>query len=1826
MAEHEAAQLKQALDALTKMRVRLEAAERAKAEPIAIVGIGCRFPGGVHDADSFWSLVMERRDAVTEVPADRWDAASLYDPDPLAAGKTSSRWGAFLEGIDRFDAAFFGISPREAARMDPQQRLLLEVAWNALEDAGLSPTGLGGQSAGVFVGVHSHSVDYWGLQAHDRAGLDPYAGTGTSHSVLAGRLSYFLDLHGPSLAVDTACSSSLVAVHLACQALRAGECGLALAAGVNVILTPEFTVAASRMQMLAADGRCKTFDARADGFVRGEGGGVVVLKRLADAQAAGDSIRAVIRGSGVNQDGRTNGLTAPSGPAQSALIRSVLTAAGVRGREIGYVEAHGTGTPLGDPIEVEALAAALGGRGTDERCYLGSVKANLGHLEGAAGIAGLIKATLAVQRGMIPPQAQFERLNPHISLDGTGLAISTEPRAWTAGSFPRRAGVSSFGWSGTNAHVVVEQAPVAPAIAPGQPQPALLVMSARSREALHEVVRRYRDFLPAAPASLNDVAYTAALRRAHHPHRAAVVARTNGEAADGLRILLEGGLVPSPAGEPGTSRVVFVFPGQGSQWLGMGRGLLQSSPAFRRAVEACDEVLRERVAWSLLDQLTADEGTSRLGEIDVVQPVLWAIQVALAVHWRSWGIEPAAVVGHSMGEIAAAHVAGALTLSDAASVICRRSRLMKTLSGRGGMALVELSRGQAERALNGHEAHLSVAVLNGPRSTVISGDPAALGAVLARLRAEGVFCREVSVNVASHSPQVDALLPGLREELQHLAPRAGTIPIVSTVTGRPITGSALDGDYWARNLREPVLFGATVEALVQSGHTAFLEISPHPVLAPAVEDTLASLATTGTVVGSLRRHEDEPAAMLESLGALWAAGCSVAWDRLFPTRAAAVALPAYPWQRERYWIERAEATSERPPRRPSASDDHPLLGRRLDLAEAPDRSVWETELDGDALGEPLEHRVDGVRMLAAAAVIAMMASAVREVSGGSRSMIDVELRQPVALPEPGTRRRVQTVVAGSGDAARVAVYSRGDDTGWTLHAEARVAEAGPGDTKQAGPEGAVTVPRGATEPGEKAYEALGRLEMEIADRLRVVRSVRQDARALTATIEMDEGSPTTDAATRLALALDAAFQLPTLGSVLGGSRTVSMPMRLDECRIYDDAPRAVAVQASRSETAPEGGVWNLRLLDETGAPVANLVGLRMKDMTAATAPGELYETQWLGTAPVAQSLSSARGRWIVLGDSAGVAGALSKQLEALDGRVITITAEAGWEPALRKQLCESDCRGVIVLCGLDAMTGAAGLESFRLCQTALGVVHALLETRQAVPARLWLVTRGAQAVAPDGASRPLAQSLWGLGRVIAEEHPEVWGGLVDLDPTATPETDGQDLMAALADSSEPDVAFRSGRRHAPRLRRVATARVASPTLRPDASYVITGGLGALGLRVGRWTAERGARHLVLLSRTPLPPRETWATLTGLAAERAAAVAEIEALGARVHHGAVDVADLDVLRGFLDRHRAAGLPAIRGVIHTAAVIDDRQLHAIDADSLDRVWRPKAQGAWHLHQLLEHEPLDFFVLFSSLGSVLGQTGQGSYASANAFLDGLAHHRAAKGLPAVSVNWAGWADLGFAGTPGGRQVLEDLRAQGIAPLDPGRALELLAQALSSARPQVVAVAFSRTKASEGRIRASRLLADLRADEPASVRGRDAALAVELASLPAEDRSVRLQRLLCESLGRVLKIAPDRVDRRKPLGSIGVDSLIALEFRRRLEAALGLALPATMVWNYPTVIELAEYLSSRLSAGGPASPASISPPAAIAVSSSVERVDQLSDEEAARALLAARRPSHDG
>ncbi|HWU89452.1 MAG TPA: beta-ketoacyl synthase N-terminal-like domain-containing protein, partial [Kofleriaceae bacterium] len=843
-------------------------------EPIAIVGIGCRFPGAT-GPEAFWRLLRDGVDAITEVPADRWDIDAYFDADLRTPGKMTTRWGGFLERIDGFDAAFFGISPREALEMDPQQRLMLQVAWEALEDAGQPPSDLRGSRTGVFFGALWN--DYAALrQRGDARYITTHTATGAHYSIIANRLSYVLGLQGPSLTVDTACSASLVAVHLACQSLRAGESALALAGGVTLIAAPESTIAMSKLGAMAPDGRSRAFDAAASGYVRGEGAGVIVLKRLSSAIAAGDRIYAVIRGSAVNNDGYSNGLTAPNPEAQERMLRDAYRRTGFAPSEVQYVEAHGTGTPLGDPIEARALGAVLGaGRAPDRPLRIGSVKTNIGHLEAAAGIAGLIKILLAMQHGELPASLHFHEPNPHIPFDELRLQVQRERGAWRPEGAPRRAGVSSFGFGGTNCHVVLEDLP--------REEAHVLALGASSAAALDALARRTLAQLGGDGAPLEDIARAAAAHHSRGEHRLAVIAPSTADARRALAAHLDGQAHPAVIQRSGTAapEVVLVCSGHGSQWWGMGRETLQREPVFRAKLEECDAAIRPLAGWSVLEQLTYAGARGRLDEVDLVQPLLFAVQVAQAALWRSWGIEPRAVVGHSIGEVSAAHIAGILELPDAARVICARSRLIRAhAAGRGRLAVVELSAEQLPEVAGEVLERVSIAAFNGPTTTVVGGEPDAIRELMARLETRGVFCQLVAIDYASHTRHLDFLRAPLVAELAGLRARPAQLPMISTVTASFQAGERFDAAYWAANEQQPVRFWHAVAELARRGHDTFVELGGHPTLARPIRAALAHAGVDGLTIPSFRRDE-EARTLREGLGALHARGARIRWSALY---------------------------------------------------------------------------------------------------------------------------------------------------------------------------------------------------------------------------------------------------------------------------------------------------------------------------------------------------------------------------------------------------------------------------------------------------------------------------------------------------------------------------------------------------------------------------------------------------------------------------------------------------------------------------------------------------------------------------------------------------------------------------------------------------------------------------------------------------------------------------------------------------------------------------------------------------------------------------------
>ncbi|AGP36043.1 type I polyketide synthase [Sorangium cellulosum] len=1841
--------LRDSLLKIRELKSRLRHLELTRSEPIAIVGLGCRFPGGGTGPGALWQALRGGVDAIRAIPPTRWSA------EAIPAEKHGARWAGLLDAVDGFDARFFGIAPREAASLDPQQRLLLEVAWEALEDAGLPADRLTGSRSGVFMGLAT--LDYQqrvtSLSPED---IDAYCGTGNLASTAAGRLSYVLGLQGPCISVDTACSSSLVAVHLACQSLRGGESELALAGGVSLILSPATMCMVSETQALSPDGRCKTFDAAANGYVRAEGCGVVVLKRLSDAQRDGDRVWAVIRGSAINQDGRSTGLTAPNVLAQQALLRQALESAGVSPAEVGYVEAHGTGTSLGDPIELEALKEVLGQpRADGSICAIGSVKTNLGHLEAAAGVAGLIKVVLSLHHRVIPRHLHFRTLNPRVSLQGTPFVIPAEELDW-AGTSPRFAGVSSFGASGTNAHVVLEEAPpCAPATSSGDGAAAIVPLSARTPEALSALAQAYlgflRDAAPGGAASLGDVAYTAGVRRSHHERRMALVASSRQQLIELLESVARGeappGVARGDAGGERPARVVFVFPGQGSQWLGMGRRLLGEAPVFRAALEACDRAIREEAGFSALEELAAAEERSRLDRIDVVQPVLFAIQVALAALWRGWGVEPSAVVGHSMGEVAAAHVAGALTLEDAARVVCRRSRLLRRVSGRGAMALVELPLEEAARALRGRERQVSIAVSNSPRSTVLSGEPGSLEEILVELERARVFCRRVKVDVASHSPQMDPLLAELRDMLGGLSPRDAQVPLHSTVTGSPAGGAELGAGYWARNLREPVLFSPVIERLSEGAGALFLELSPHPILVPAIEEALRERGRRGAALASLRREQDERRCLLETFGALYVHGAPVDWGRLHPHGGRCVSLPAYPWQRERHWLpddlergasgRRAQARSS-----PGGAAGHPLLGAPLSSSAHPGTWFWQRALSLEALPYLSEHRILGDAVVSGTAYVEMALAAAAEVHGGAAlSLEHVAFERVLVLPEEGART-VQVVLAEEEPGRSSIQISSLEGEAWIRHATGTVRAvlkgAGPprsgGSPREimarcAGLEGvAIEAPRSRGMTGGEHYERLEARGLSLGASFRGVEQLWIGATEVLGRVRApDEVSAQMGLYGLHPALLDACLQvlsglLPAPGAALDAGETYVLAS-VERVLVHRRPGRDVWVHGRMRPAhgaGPERVVGDLHVIDDEGQVLVEVLGLRAERLApgarAARSDGAgelLYRLEWRRKDLEGEGGGGGkpRGAWLVLSDRGGTGAALSAQLERRGESAVRVLAAERYERVepRRYRLDPSDasgyaalladafseeqpCRGVVHLFGLDATAPEATSAETLLEDQRLGSLSALLLSKALVgrgfrdAPRLYLVTRGAQSAGPEAQSVRVSQApLWGAGRAVGAEHPELGCTRVDLEEGA-PEHGVEALVDELvARDREPEVALRASGRYVARLvRGPARAGVegGGVRLRPDGSYLITGGLGGLGLSVGRWMVERGARHVVLVGRS------------GPTEQARAAMREMEGQGAQVLAVQADVSRRASVAGLLSE-LGQRLPALRGVVHAAGVAVDSTVEEETEERLLRALAPKVQGAWNLHSLLsarageESPPLDFFVLYSSAMSVLGPPGSVNYAAADAFLDALAHHRRAQGLAATSIGWGLFSDVGAAARAG---VAERLASRGMPGLTEAQALRALDRLLAQDCAQILAMQWSLRQWLETYPSAARspLWAELQDEE--RERGRPSAAdaagfrqALERESPPA--RLPLLEKHVAQQLGRVLRLDAARIERRAPFSGLGMDSLMSLELRNRLESSLGIKLSATLLFTYPDIASLAEHLLGRMALrGGPPEP----------------------------------------
>jgi acyl transferase domain-containing protein/acyl carrier protein len=2159
-------------------------------EPIAIIGIGCRFPQAV-GPDAFWKILSEGVDATTDFPSWRFDMDAFYDPRLGTPGRIVQRRGGYVDKVDQFDPYFFGISPREVERMDPQQRLLLLTAWEALEDAGQVPGELAGRLVSTFIGACSN--DYEAIQIYRAEGktIDIYAASGSARSILAGRVSYALGLQGPSLSIDAACSSSLVAVHLGCHSIWSGGCSMALAGGANLVLIPEVSMGFSSARMLAPDGRCKFGDAGGDGFVRSDGVGVVVLKSLSAAQADGDPIYAVILGTAVNNDGNSGGLLmTPSQVGQEQVLREAYRNAGISPAAVQYIEAHGTGTSVGDPIELGALGAVLSEyRTTDEPCHVGSVKTNFGHTEGAAGIAGLIKVALSLKHKAIPPSLHFNVPNPSIPWSELPVVVQKELQPWPVQDGPATAGVSAFGICGTNAHAILQELPAEQFSAEYEEEthkPELLTLSAHTARALEEMAQKYISLLnstaDSGPGYLRDLCYTASVRRTHHDHRLALVAHSPEQIVNDLESYLRGEVSAGTASgirEPASNRkLVFVFPGQGSQWFGMARQLLRSEQVFREAIARCDSIFREHVEWSLLEQLNADEEHSRLTEIDVIQPTLFAIEYALAQQWRSWGITPDAVVGQSMGEIAACVVAGAISLEDGAKIICRRSRLLKRVSGQGVMAVVDLSLEQAQQALDGYGHQVSIAVSNSPTSTVLSGDPASMEKILDRLERRNIFCRLVKVDIASHSPQMEPLRGELLQLLEGVESRPHSTPIYSTVNGREDAATEFGPEYWVRNLREPVLFAGAIQQLLQGGHNIFIEMSPHPILLGAIQQTLRHLGQEGAVLPSFRRDENECEVMLSSLGALYSLGHPIDWKKIHEKRRRVVKLPSYPWQLERYWREDYDpnVNARRKGRFSHRKNgfSHSLLDAGFKSAVHAGTHHWEIDINLEALPYLTDHRVQGVAVLPAASYLEMALAASEQIFGpGPHILEKVNFKKALFVPEEGSQL-VQLIVSHQIPGKAGFQFFTHDPNAiaeertWTLHVAGTIRANHDESIKphiEKLPLDDIRARLLLNSTSDEHYASMLGRGLEYGPTFQGVRQIWHDSGEALAQIQV----PGTlfikpgDLKIHPAL-LDASLQVvaSALAKDDSADSDTFLPVAVTRMILQDKPSGSFWAYARlRSNTnsqgeEPEGDIY---ILNELGNVIGEISGLKIQKLEVNTDSAEkrdsndwLYQFQWEERQHTEKAQSHENNRtWLIFADGSGAADALKQIITDRGEPSLVVTAGASYEKLseshyqvnpestddFAKLLGDtfgsgsSDCAGIVHLWSLDAEPiEDAGLESFEASNTlsSISVTHlvqAISQTEFSAPPRLWLVTAGAQTI--DGVSAVAIEQapLWGLGRVISHEHPKLRCTRVDLsrnwksqeieslyaelttddredqlafrdatrfvarlnkfavDPTSpqperfylntehpeiqpqmsfrldaptpgildnlawrviprkalsqgeveiqvfsvglnfrdvmltlgllppvlgdvvdlgwecsgrisrigegvegfavgdeviavappcfgafattvtslvvpkpkhlsfaeaatipiafitahyalnylgrmrkgesvlihaaaggvglaavqlaqragveiyatagspakreylqglgikhvmdsrsldfadeiiqltggrgvdlvlnslagefipknlsvlaprgrlleigktdilknslvglghfqnnlslfgidlsqlflkTPEFCGDRLrevmeffdegsITALPVTSFPSPNILEGFRHMAQAKNIGKIVVSFENqevmavpdpyviFNPDASYLMTGGLGGLGLTIAKWMAQRGARHLVLVGRS--------------APSKAAqeVIDELNRSGVEVVTARADVAHADqvamVLAGI-----SQSMPPLKGIIHAAAVLDDGIILQMNRQRFQKVMAPKVSGAWNLHTLTKEMPLDFFVLFSSAASLLGSPGQGNYSAANSFLDALAHHRRTLGLPALSINWGPWSEVGLAARPdrGGR-----LAHRGVGSIAPHQGLEILGRAMRQDVAQIGAMPFSihewrKFYPGSEELPLFSYLVDEAVADPTSATGQEQPGTITrglIFSTNDGERAAVVESYLCEKVAKVLGLSASKLNVQQPLNRLGLDSLMAVEVKNRIECDLGVTLSLMRLLKGANVSQLAAEIVEQLGA----------------------------------------------
>jgi len=1867
-----------------------------KNDPIAIIGLGCRFPHGANSPRQFWDLICNKYDAITEVPEDRWSLDHFYNDDMSEPGTIRTRCAGFIDDFDKFDAAFFGISPREANAMDPQQRQLLQVTWEMFEDAGEIPAHLKGSPTGVYVGCFA--VDY-NLLSHDtlqRDLLGAHTSIGASATLLSNRISHYYDFKGPSLSVDTACSSSMVALHLACTALKNGEITRAVVGGVNMIFKPEWTISTSKGGFLSPDGRCKVFDARANGYVRSEGVGAVLLKPLSQALADNNRIYAVIHATGSNQDGHTKSVTIPSRQSQSELMRAVYQQAQIDPKQVGYVEAHGTGTPTGDPIETGAISYVFAkDRPADSPCKIGSVKSNIGHLEAASGMAGLIKATLSLHFEQIPPNIHFNTPNENIPFDDWNLHVVTENTPFKTSNQPRYIGVNSFGFGGTNVHVALEGAEhyqTSPYMTEDDRHPThLIALSARSDESLKTSVHALKDFLDKKDIGLGNIASHLARLRQHHDFRAGLVAKDRFDLREKLDLYLEQDGETAPIAS-NTGKIAFVFSGMGPQWWAMGRQLMEQEPIFAQKIKEIDHLLSQHADWSLWEELNRAEDNSRIEETQIAQPGIFALQVALAELLKSKGVIPDAIVGHSAGEVAAAHVSGALSLTDACLVIYHRSRLQHQTEGQGRILATALSQDDTAIYLKGRESEVSLGAVNSPFATALAGGEVSLNEIVSELKNNNIFCKMINGKVPYHSPKMDPLKDELVSALQSLTPQATHTPLFSTVSGTLRDGRTINAEYWFENIRKPVLFADAVQSLNDFGCNTFVELAPHPVLATSIDETLPDCF----VVSCLRRKQDEVESVMNVLARLFEQGMFEDWSMLYPNKPRPLELPLYPWQSERYWLESEQSENYRKggmrTKHFNTHPLHPLLGSRLPSA-AP---LWDNDIDLIKNHAYLQDHKVGADIVYPGAAYLEMALAAAPTTEFPIQISNVSFKKALYLnkAEATPLQFNHTPETGQFNIhSQIARQWQNHACGYLL-TDTFCPDIAPINLQNRRTQATKT--RGRND----LYQSFQRRGLTYGPAFQTIENLHLTPTRALAQLVLPDGLDNADYRLHPCL-LDGAFQ--TFLSLLdeNGLDGLYLPVHLDHLVLTGKIPNRLYACTELVLADDSFVKGNITLCDEQGLVLAHLSGFTcqalsaFKDDPLQHFEHDFYNFQWEEISlPAMRSSQLQTQNWLICGPHVFA--------KTIQSHLVEKGAQAILFDDKTLPDFTSEKWGVI-FCGKDK----AEPELLRILQT--------LGNQQKIPHHICLVTQGYRQGDLSCAG------LWGMGRVIANEYPNITCQQVDLQD----QNDIPTLLDVLEkDSLGPEIALNGTAVFAKKLHRldpktlpdkshqtihtdtdikqtvqhilkqvpplqkgdwvilhdqhaltprlcqqfqksgaqvivitydtksVEQADLVLPATSPDlerhvmeitgangadlmiyttpahdyqrqinlikpagcfidlmsmasthfdqirqrsltyipvnpsdfttqndlkltrfkkdAAYLITGGVRGFGLSVAKWMAANGAGHLILLGRRQTIPDISKTDIQGLRDQ-----------GIAVEIKACDVTDSAALRDIIAPYKDGTDVPLAGIVHAANIYADGYLNQLTADNFEKVFKTKAIGAQNLHDCTQDMNLDLFVLFSSISAVIGNPGQANYVAGNNYLRRLSYNRHAQGLNSLCINWGAIADVGYLAQ---NEAVEDqLKQTGISPIDPEAALKAMGALLDKDICEITLADVDWARwvdkiPSRSALLYEPVLPTKSVTEGHEDKTRSSLLAI-LIDTSTEHRKTVLQDQLTKQVGTILGLAKSKWPTlQQGFADLGMDSMLSVEFRNRLQKTYDCSLPATLIFLYPTIEKLADYLLDDL------------------------------------------------